>query len=302
MSRHATVYLTFVSIPKGRHGVIVEHVGFCTIVLVENNDTAFRSLVLNYWRAHGRHDLPWRMTTDPYAILVSEVMLQQTQVSRVQERWGAFLRMFPDVKSLASAPLAQVLRVWQGMGYNRRALNLQRMAQAVGVHHGGGIPETYSELVALPGVGPYTAGAVMAFAFGKAHPVIETNIRRVYLHHFFSDMADVADQQILPVVGRTLDHRDPRRWYWALMDYGAHLKTLVANPNRRSKHYTRQTVFVGSHRQLRAEVVRTLLLAKRGVPISRLRRLHDDPRLDDVVRELVREGFARRTAKKLYVA
>lgn len=282
--------------------MIVEHVGFCTIVLVENNDKAFRSLVLNYWRTHGRHDLPWRMTADPYAILVSEVMLQQTQVSRVQERWAVFLKVFPSVRHLARAPLASVLRLWQGMGYNRRALNLQRMAQAVVAHHGGVIPGMHSELVALPGVGPYTAGAVMAFAFGTAHPVIETNIRRVYLHHFFSDVDGVTDQQILPVVERTLDRRDPRRWYWALMDYGAHLKTTVANPNRRSKHYTRQAVFAGSHRQLRAGVVRTLLLAKRGVSLARLRSLHDDPRLDDVVRELVSEGLARRTAKTLSVA
>ena len=266
------------------------------------DDAAFRSLVLKFWRARGRHELPWRKTTDPYAILVSEVMLQQTQVSRVQERWGAFLKAFPSVRHLARAPLVSVLRLWQGMGYNRRALNLQRMAQAVVTHHGGVIPRTYAELVTLPGVGSYTAGAVMAFAFGTAHPVIETNIRRVYLHHYFSDIAGVTDQQILPVVERTLDRRNPRRWYWALMDYGAHLKTLATNPNRRSKHYTRQTVFAGSHRQLRAKVVRTLLLARGGMSLSKLRGLHDDLRLDDVVSELVREGFARRTAKKLYVA
>lgn len=266
------------------------------------DDKAFRSLILKFWRAHGRHDLPWRMTTDPYAILVSEVMLQQTQVSRVQERWGIFLKEFPSVRHLARAPLVSVLRLWQGLGYNRRALNLQRMAQAVVAHHGGVIPQTHSELIALPGVGPYTAGAVMAFAFGTAHSVIETNIRRVYLHHFFSDEVSVTDQQILPVVERTLDRRDPRRWYWALMDYGAHLKTLVVNPNRRSRHYTRQVVFAGSHRQLRANVVRTLLLAKGSVSLARLRRLHDDPRLDDVVRELVSEGFATRTANTVRVA
>jgi A/G-specific adenine glycosylase len=144
------------------------------------------------------------------------------------------------------------------MGYNRRALNLQRMAQVVVARHKGMLPITYAELVALPGVGPYTAGAVMAFAYNRAHPVIETNIRRVYLHHFFPKKKVVSDRALLTIVERTLDIKNPRRWYWALMDYGAHLKKEYGNINSKSKQYRAQSKFQGSHRQLRGQVLRLL--------------------------------------------
>jgi A/G-specific adenine glycosylase len=188
------------------------------------------------------------------------------------------------------------------MGYNRRALNLQRMAQVVVARHKGMLPITYAELVALPGVGPYTAGAVMAFAYNRAHPVIETNIRSVYLHHFFPKKKVVSDRALLPIVERTLDIKNPRRWYWALMDYGAYLKSRVPNPNRRSMHYTRQSDFKGSKRQLRAQVVRTLLRAPRGATLAHLRQQYSDDRLHEVVDGLLRDGLIAQRAKRLIVA
>lgn len=224
------------------------------------DDASFRSFVLRYWRAHGRHDLPWRHTEDAYRILVSEVMLQQTQVPRVVDLYSKFLRAFPSFRVLARATPASVLKAWQGLGYNRRALMLLRCAKMVMTDFGGAMPRDYEALQTLPGVGPYTAGAVMAFAFDRGVPLIETNIRRIYIHHFFQGRRDISDAEILPIVARHVSQtKSARRWYSALMDYGTWLATQTDNPNIRSKHYTRQSIFEGSHRQIRGAVVRSLI-------------------------------------------
>lgn len=259
------------------------------------DDVAFRKLVTGYWKKHGRHDLPWRKTADPYAILVSEVMLQQTQVPRVVLKFRAFLRTFPTFRALADAPVSAVLRAWQGLGYNRRALMLQRCAQAVVRDHGGRLPADYDALRALPGIGPYTAGALLAFAFNKPHPVIETNIRRIFIHHYFPRVRSVADGRILPLVERTLDRAHPRRWYSALMDYGTHLAETLPNPNRRSRHHVRQAAFEGSVRQVRGGILKVLL---EGGPMTRAKlaaAVGHDGRLDAILARLEREGFIHRS-------
>lgn len=222
------------------------------------SDAAFTRTVRAYYNAHGRHDLPWRHTEDPYRILVSEVMLQQTQVPRVREKYEEFLKRFPTVRALARATLGDVLRVWQGLGYNRRAKLLHECAKAVLSNHRGKFPRTYEALRALPGIGPYTAGAVMAFAYNEPVPLIETNVRSVYLHHYFHNRTDVPDSALMPIVERTLDQRNPRAWYAALMDYGTHLKRTVGNANVRSRHYVRQAAFKGSDRALRGMILREL--------------------------------------------
>lgn len=219
-----------------------------------NAETAFIRTVRRYYKNHGRHDLPWRRTTDPYKILVSEVMLQQTQVPRVVPKYALFLKSFPNVGALARAPLGDVLRAWQGLGYNRRAKLLHECANAAC----GGFPKTYRDLVLLPGVGPYTAGAVMAFAYNEPVVLIETNIRTVYLHHFFPDRTDVRDTELLPYIERTLDQKNPRAWYAALMDYGAHLKASIGNQNHRSRAYAKQSAFKGSDREIRGATLRLL--------------------------------------------
>lgn len=218
----------------------------------------FSLTVLAYYQAHGR-DLPWRRTRDPYRILVSEIMLQQTQVPRVLVKYEEFLAAFPTIGALAAAPLEAVLRVWQGLGYNRRARSLKRLAGIVTSELDRELPRSVPQLLRLPGVGPATAAAVAAFAYGDAHPFIETNIRAVYLHHFFPDRRDVADREILPLVEATLDRTDPRSWYYALMDYGVEIKRTQPNPSRRSRHHTQQSPFSGSKRQLRAQVLRVIL-------------------------------------------
>lgn len=219
----------------------------------------------DYFREHGR-DLPWRRTRQPYRILVSEVMLQQTQVDRVAPKYRAFLRRFPSARALAAAPLAEVLREWQGLGYNRRARALYECARVVTRERGGRFPRDREGLEALPGVGPYTAGAVLAFAYGVPTLLIETNIRAVYLHHFFSGRVGVTDRELMPYIEVTLAREDPGRWYAALMDYGTHLKRLHGSQNERSRHYTKQSRFTGSDRQVRGAILRAL--AGSGAPLT----------------------------------
>jgi A/G-specific adenine glycosylase len=251
----------------------------------------FRRTILGYYRDQGRI-LPWRETRDPYRVLVSEIMLQQTQVERVLKKFPPFIEAFPSFDTLAAAPLSRILAIWQGMGYNRRASQLKRCAEEVVRKHGGRLPETPEALRGLPGVGKATAGSVAAFAFDKPAVFIETNIRRVFLHFFFPGREGVSDSGILPLVERTLDRRDPRRWYYALMDYGVMLKKTRGNINVRSRHYRKQPAFEGSNRQIRGEILK-LLVAELRLPEAEIaKRLERDPgRTRDALEGLAREGL-----------
>lgn len=273
---------------------------------------AFRALVLERGRELYR-DFPWRRTRDPYAIWISEVMLQQTQTVRVDGRWQRWLERFPTVASLAAASPADVLEEWQGLGYNRRALSLARAAAAVQAA-GGEMPQGERELVALPGIGPATAAGIRAFAFDLHSVYLETNVRTVFLHELFPDAEGVPDRELLPLVDATCPadagdpNDDPRTWYYALLDYGAYLKRTVPNPSRRSAGHARQSRFEGSHRQKRAELLR-VLLAHRGEPggvgldaiLTELasveekagRRSISAPEVEALLDELSREGFCR---------
>lgn len=220
---------------------------------------AFVKEVTAYWRTHGRHDLPWRHT-DAYGVLVSEVMLQQTQVERVIPFFERWMKTFPTPRTLARAPLSDVLRHWSGLGYNRRAKMLHECAKALVERHGGKIPEDRAALKALPGIGPYTAGAVRAFAFDEKEVFVETNIRAVLIHHFFPRSKKVDDKKLAPILEECLAKaKSPREWYSALMDYGTHLKKTQPNPSRRSKHHTKQSKFEGSLRQVRGAILRALV-------------------------------------------
>ncbi len=251
----------------------------------------FQAMVLRYYRACGR-DLAWRRTTNPYRIVVSEIMLQQTQVERVSERYPRFIAAFPDFPSLAGAPVHQVLTEWQGMGYNRRALHLKECAARVVQDHAGKLPDDPDILVTLPGIGRATAASICAFAFNKPIVFIETNIRRVFIHYFFSSGTAVEDAQILPLVAKTLYHRSPRMWYNALMDLGTDLKKSVPNPNRKSRQYTKQAAFEGSDRQVRGAVLR-LLLKKSPRQFGDLVHLTggDTARIGRIIADLAKDGF-----------
>ena len=226
----------------------------------ETELAAFRQLIYQHYYSNGR-ELPWRETYDPYAILVSEIMLQQTQVDRVREKYREFLASFPGFEQLARAELSRVLSVWQGLGYNRRAVSLRLCAQTVVERFAGVLPEKIGDLESLPGIGPYTARAVAAFAFGEPTAFIETNIRSVFIHHFFADGEAVRDSEILPLVELTLDREKPREWYYALMDFGAMLKKTRSNPGRLSAHHVRQSPFRGSNREQRSQLLRSILAA-----------------------------------------
>lgn len=210
----------------------------------------------NYAEA-GRH-LPWRETNDPYAVMVSEFMLQQTQTNRVVAKYEAWLARFPNVQSVADAPLSEVLSLWNGLGYNRRAKFLHESCQKICMDYGGTLPNNAELLDALPGIGPYTARAVVTFAFNKAEVFIETNIRSAFIDFFFSGAVSVSDAEILPLVEQTLDRERPREWYYALMDYGATVKRRTENPSRRSASYAKQSKFEGSLRQARGAILRQL--------------------------------------------
>ena len=251
-----------------------------------------RERVYAYYEQHGR-DLPWRKTSDPYHIVVAEVMLQQTQVDRVVSKYVSFLQQFPDFASLASASSSDVLREWQGLGYNRRALSLQRTAQEVVESHHGVLPRDKATLMKLPGLGSYTASAIRAFAFDQPDAFIETNIRAVFIHLFFPNQDRVSDSEIMPLVETAVDRENPRRWYQALMDYGVMLKRQD-NASRRSAHYRPQSGFEGSRRQARGEILR-VLLSRGGICADDLQSDIEgwDARFDDALKAMVQEGVVK---------
>ena len=209
-------------------------------------------------------DLPWRGIDNAYGVLVSEVMLQQTQVKRVLDYWPRFMGAFPTVDALAAAAVPDVLSAWQGLGYNRRALALKRACDECSAQGAGELPTTYDDLIALPGIGPATAAGVLAFAHEQPVVYLETNVRAVMLHLLFPDEDKVTDKALAPFAldacyAARAAGMSPRAWYYALLDVGAHLKTQVANPTRRSASYSRQSAFEGSHRQKRSVVLRSVL-------------------------------------------
>jgi len=254
----------------------------------------FRRMVLDHYREHGRK-MPWRETTDPYRILVSEIMLQQTQVERVMIKYPEFISAFPDFCSLAEASPADILRVWQGMGYNRRAIALKKCAVLVKENFGCTLPRDVEILMTFPGIGKATASSIASFAFDLPVVFIETNIRRVFIHYFFSGREGIRDDEILPIVKKALDRKSPRVWYWALMDLGSHLKKTTSNPNRRSAHYVKQGAFPGSDRQLRGEIIRLLLRVQES-DVGEIERemKADSSRIRRILASLGNEGFITR--------
>ncbi|MDR0877360.1 MAG: A/G-specific adenine glycosylase [Treponema sp.] len=218
----------------------------------------FREIIYSNYEKAGR-DFPWRKNRKPWGILVSEFMLQQTQTQRVISYWERWMDLWPTPAALHSASMEDVLREWSGLGYNRRGRFIKECAAAIVEKHNGKVPDTPEKLLPLPGIGPYTAGAIACFAYNYPSVFIETNIRAAILHFYFQDAKGITDKEIFPVLEKVLDTENPREWYYALMDYGAGLKKITVNPSRRSAHYKQQSKFEGSFRQLRGKVIRTLV-------------------------------------------
>jgi A/G-specific adenine glycosylase len=253
----------------------------------------------SYYGQYGRHDLPWRIAEpggvfNPYKIFVSEVMLQQTQVSRVIEKYNEFLQTFATVDVLADAGLGDVLRAWQGLGYNRRAKYLRDSAKIV--RRRGSFPMKLDELTDLPGIGTNTAGAIMAYAFNSPTIFVETNVRTVYIHHFFANESAVRDAEITKLLQETIDQEQPREFYWALMDYGSYLKKQIRNTSQ-SAHYTKQSKFEGSNRQIRGMVLRELSSGTKSM--LELARQIDDQRLTSIVEDLVAERMINKKGNSI---
>ncbi len=252
----------------------------------------FKKEIFAYYKRH-RRDLPWRRTRDPYKIFVSEIMLQQTQVTRVRLKYRSFIKRFPDFASLARASSREILRAWQGLGYNRRALALKRASEMVVKRYHGKLPNSMEELMLLPGVGKATAGAILAYAFQMPVPFIETNIRRVFIHFFFPRSKKVKDETILKLIEALADEKDPREWYYAVVDFGAELGRGRENPNRRSAHYKKQELFKGSRRELRGKMLALFLKRpgigerevskKLGMPVKKIKEVLVSLRRDGLV-------------------
>jgi A/G-specific adenine glycosylase len=310
----------------------------------------FRQTIYSYYKTHKRN-FPWRppslnlrrdKTLNPYKVLVSEIMLQQTQTDRVEKKYTEWLKAFPTFQDLAQAPLQKVLRLWQGLGYNSRALRLKKAAEIIVAKYNGKLPADYEQILDLPGIGPYTAGALMAFAFNKPFPIVETNIRTVYIHFFFGSPTPFArlaealakrakararreqsdggfpknhgqphppqkamaspgihDQDILKLVEKTIDKQNPREWFYALMDYGVMLKKTIGNINIRSKHYSKQSAFIGSNRQVRAAILRAITISpknqKQIALALRQEKIHALPAtITKNIDDLMSEGFIKK--------
>ncbi|HEX2978510.1 MAG TPA: hypothetical protein VHO47_05305 [Candidatus Babeliales bacterium] len=260
-------------------------------LLVADEIASFQKTIWDYFNERGR-SFSWRQTQNPYHIVVSEVMLQQTQTFRVAPKYEQFIAAFPDFQTLATAQFSEVLRYWKGLGYNRRALNLQKLAQEV-MHKFGGILPTIPEIIdEFPGIGPATASSICAFAFNAPSVFIETNIRAVYIHFFFQGKEKVHDSEIRPFVELTLDKENPRLWYYALMDYGVMLKKMYPNPSRKSAHHTTQTKFEGSDRQIRGMILQSLLESPKLSLIDLFSLINREPtRIERILYELCKENL-----------
>lgn len=251
----------------------------------------FTSRIWDHYHHH-RRSFPWRDLITPYRVVVSEIMLQQTQTHRVLPKFDAFMERFPDWQTLAQAPFSEVLSIWKGLGYNRRALALHTTAHHLVTEYGGILPHNENILVRFPGIGKATACSIVAFAFNKPVVFIETNIRTVFIDAFFPHQHDVHDKEIMPLIEASLDTKKPRDWYYALMDYGVHLKKTVGNKNQQSRHYKRQSCFIGSDRQIRGQILKELLelkaLKKSNLPVKLK---HDPVRVLRIVDDLCQEGM-----------
>ncbi len=218
----------------------------------------FKKLIWSFHKEN-RRDFLWRRNISPYRVLVSEFMLQQTQTTRVREKFPEFIKAFPSLKSLAEASPAEVLKLWSGLGYNRRAIFLHNSAKIIRDSYRGRVPFERELLLSLPGIGAGTVSAIRVFAYNLPDVIIETNIRTVYRKFFFPKDTNISDSSIAPLMEMTMDTANPREWYYALTDYGVFLKQNGYQVNSVFKGYRPQTKFQGSRRQVRGEVLRILI-------------------------------------------
>lgn len=262
----------------------------------------FQDALWCYYQENKR-DFEWRNNPSAYHVVVSEIMLQQTQTIRVIDKFQHFIKTFPTFESLAQATTQQVLQVWVGLGYNRRGLYLHQIAQKIVAEHAGVLPGDVATLKMFKGLGHATASSIVAFAYNQPTVFIETNIRSVFLHVFFKYEENVPDALIEPLVALTLKKDNPREWYYALMDYGVYLKKKHKNPSRKSKHYTKQSKFEGSTRQVRAAIVKALVF-KTEITLDELYQAlpYDSEKIDQQLENLINENIIKSVSNVYYVS
>jgi A/G-specific adenine glycosylase len=230
-------------------------------------------------------------------------MLQQTQTGAVSEKFLKFIDLFPDFLSLSQASLEEVLKAWHGLGYNRRAVALKRIAEMIVNDYNGNLPDSVDELKLFPQIGPNTASSIVAFAFNKPTIFVETNIRRVYIYFFFPQNNNISDKEILPLVEKTLDKSNPREWYYALMDYGVMLKKTHPELNKKSARYRRQAPFKGSNRQIRGEILKLLLnkTSLDALEIGKILNINAE-KIKEILNQLEKEGFIEKKENTIVIS
>ena len=262
----------------------------------------FQKIIYSYFKQYGR-DFPFRKEINPYNVVVSEMMLQQTQTSRVVEKFQQFIRKFPDFQSLANSPLNDVLKIWQGLGYNRRAVALKKIAEKVVNEFDEILPADVEILKSFPQIGHNTASSIVAFAFNMATFFIEVNIRRVYIYFFFPGKSSIEDRVIMPIVRKTIDSSNVRKWYYALIDYGVMLKKTHPELNKRSAHYRKQSKFKGSNREIRGKILKLLIASGNLTEADILRELEvNSKRLQEILSLLIKEGFIKQENHQFSIA
>lgn len=274
------------------------------ILRMNLNSVKIKQFQSKIWKHYEdfKRDLPWRHTADPYKIFISEVMLQQTQVSRVIPKYDAFLKKFPTFSRLAQSELVHVLQQWSGLGYNRRGRFLWESAQIIIDTYKGIVPNDPELVDLLPGIGRATASSIIVFSYNIPLVFIETNIRRVFINAFFNQKSEIRDADIEKLVAATLDKENPREWYYALMDYGAFLGKTIENPNKKSAHYTKQSKFKGSTRQLRGFILKQLVFQKRISVMELQMLIGPSPHIiEEVIAKLVSDKLIRVSGEYLSI-
>ena len=262
----------------------------------------FQNIIYSYFKQYGR-EFPFRKEISPYNIVISEMMLQQTQTNRVAEKFQQFIRAFPDFQALANAPFNDVLKAWQGLGYNRRAVALKAIAEKVTSEFDGILPADVEVLKTFPQIGHNTASSIVAFAFNIPTFFVEVNIRRVYIYFFFPSKSSVRDNLIMPIVRKTLDRSNVRKWYYALMDYGVMLKKTHPELTKKSAHYRKQSKFKGSTREIRGNILKLLIENKRLMESELIKKLKINPELlSEILSVLIKEGFIKQEDNQYSIA
>ena len=252
----------------------------------------FQEYIYTFFEEHGK-EFPFRKNITPYNVLISEIMLQQTQTKRVSEKFLNFIRIFPDFQTLSEAPLKEILKEWQGLGYNRRAIALKKIAGIVIKSHNGNLPKSIEELKSFPQIGHNTASSILTFAFNQPTIFVETNIRTVFIYFFFHNKNNINDKEIIPLIEKTFDKNSPRNWCYALMDYGVMLKKKFPKLNKKSAHYRKQSPFKGSARQIRGKILK-ILVEKKTISKSELKnnfKYTNGDLMNKILLQLEREGF-----------